>query len=132
MSYFKVNSKKLKKELVDISNLREEIILNFLMDASSIKLNEIPNKIDYKSSNIEFITRQIIKLIKEDFISTEEDFNLNDLDIQYFFNVYNPIIKMSSFSCELKHVNGGAIIYDIVRIGKNKDEYFLFIPDENG
>lgn len=131
MSYHQVNnSDKLKNELIDVSNLDEDFISNLLANVSSIKPNIISsNKLILNSSDKEIIINKIKTLIMEDFSSTKEDFDLNEFSIQYFFNYYNPIIKMSSFSNELKNLNGGAIIYDIIRIGKYKDEFYLFIPD---
>lgn len=131
MSYHQVNnSDKLKNELIDISNLDEDFILNLLANVSSIKPNIISsNKLILNSSDKEILINKIKALIMEDLSSTKEDFDLNGFSIQYFFNYYNPIIKMSSFSNELKNPNGGAIIYDIIRIGKYKDEFYLFIPD---
>lgn len=131
MSYHQVNnSDKLKNELIDISNLDEDFISNLLANVSSIKPNIISsNKLILNSSDKEILINKIKTLIMEDFSSTKEGFDLNEFSIQYFFNYYNPIIKMSSFSNELKNLNGGAIIYDIIRIGKYKDEFYLFIPD---
>lgn len=131
MSYHQVNnSDKLKNELIDVSNLDEDFISNLLANVSSIKPNIISsNKLILNSSDKEILINKIKTLIMEDFSSTKEDFDLNEFSIQYFFNYYNPIIKMSSFSNELKNLNGGAIIYDIIRIGKYKDEFYLFIPD---
>ncbi|MDK7375339.1 hypothetical protein QP519_07255 [Weeksella virosa] len=131
MSYHQVNnSDKLKNELIDVFNLDEDFISNLLANVSSIKPNIISsNKLILNSSDKEILINKIKTLIMEDFSSTKEDFDLNEFSIQYFFNYYNPIIKMSSFSNELKNLNGGAIIYDIIRIGKYKDEFYLFIPD---
>jgi len=131
MSYHQVNnSDKLKNELIDVSNLDEDFISNLLANVSSIKPNIISsNKLILNSSDKEILINKIKTLIMEDFSSTKEGFDLNEFSIQYFFNYYNPIIKMSSFSNELKNLNGGAIIYDIIRIGKYKDEFYLFIPD---
>lgn len=131
MSYHQVNnSDKLKNELIDVSKLDEDFISNLLANVSSIKPNIISsNKLILNSSDKEILINKIKTLIMEDFSSTKEDFDLNEFSIQYFFNYYNPIIKMSSFSNELKNLNGGAIIYDIIRIGKYKDEFYLFIPD---
>lgn len=131
MSYHQVNnSDKLKNELIDVSKLDEDFISNLLANVSSIKPNIISsNKLILNSSDKEILINKIKILIMEDFSSTKEDFDLNEFSIQYFFNYYNPIIKMSSFSNELKNLNGEAIIYDIIRIGKYKDEFYLFIPD---
>lgn len=131
MSYHQVNnSDKLKNELIDVSKLDEDFISNLLANVSSIKPNIISsNKLILNSSDKEILINKIKTLIMEDFSSTKKDFDLNEFSIQYFFNYYNPIIKMSSFSNELKNLNGGAIIYDIIRIGKYKDEFYLFIPD---
>lgn len=130
MSYYHVkNPDILKNELIDIFNLDSPVISSLLEKVSSIKPNKILGKIYKKSLDKEFLTNEIIKLINEDFDFTKEDFDLNEFKIQYFFTLYHPVMKISCFSCELKNLNGGAIIYDIVRIGKYKDEFYLFIPD---
>jgi len=94
MSYFEFNNPdQIETELIDVSTLREEIILKFLN--------------------------------KEDLKSTQEEFDFNGFSIQYFFIKYNPIVQMSSFSCEIKNLNGGAIIYDIIRVFRYGSEYYL-------
>src|SRR5690625_7569776 len=124
MSYHQVNnSDKLKNELIDVSNLDEDFISNLLANVSSIKPNIISsNKLILNSSDKEILINKIKTLIMEDFSSTKEGFDLNEFSIQYFFNYYNPIIKMSSFSNELKYLNVGAIIYDIIRIRNYKED----------
>ena len=116
-------------ELIDIFNLDSKVILSLLEKVSSIKPSKIHDKIYQKSLDKEFITSEIIKLINEDFDLTKKEFDLNEIKIQYFFTIYHPITKISCFSCELKNIEGGSIIYDIVRIGKCEDEFYLFIPD---
>src|SRR5690606_36258937 len=124
MSYHHVkNPDILKNELIDVFNLDSQVILGLLESVSSIKPNKILGEIYQESLDKEFITNEIIKLIKE-------DFDLKEFKIQYFFTLYHPVTKISSFSCELKNLNGGAVVYDIVRVGKYKDEFYLFIPKE--
>lgn len=130
MSYHQVNnSDKLKDALIDVFNLDPKVIYNLLAKVSSIKPNKILGKIYQKSLDKEFITNEIIKLINEDLELTKEDFDLNEFKIQYFLTLYHPVAKISSFSCELKNLNDGAVIYDIVRIGKYNDEFYLYIPE---
>lgn len=130
MSYHQVkNLDILMNELIDIFNLDSKVILSLLEKVSSIKPSKIHDKIYQKSLDKEFITSEIIKLINEDFDLTKKEFDLNEFKIQYFFTIYHPITKISCFSCELKNIEGGSIIYDIVRIGKCEDEFYLFIPD---
>jgi len=132
MSYYHVkNLDILKNELIDIFNLDSQVILSLVEKVSSIKPNKILGKIYQKSLDKEFITSEIVKLINEDFDFTKKDFDLNEFKIQYFFTLYHPVTKISCFSCELKNKEGGAIIYDIVRIGKYKDEFYLFITEED-
>ena len=130
MSYYHVkNPDILKNELIDIFNLDSPVISSLLEKVSSINPNKILSKIYKKSLDKEFLTNEIIKLINEDFTTTKEDFDLNKFKIQYFFTLYHPVLKISCFSCELKNPSGGAIIYDIVRIGIYKDDFYLFTPE---
>ena len=130
MSYYQIKSDKLNRKLIDVFKLDKGTLLNFLENVASINLSAITNEVYQKSSDKELILNEICKLVKEDFILTEKEFNTGEFDIQYFFIPYNPIIKISTFSCELKSTNGSAIVYDVVRIGKNENEFYLYLPNE--
>jgi len=126
MAYFEVNNPdNLKKELIDGSNPDSGLILNLLEKIKPKKAKYSSDKLYLISSDKEFLAKEIVKLISEDLESTIEEFDFDGFEIQYFFLLYNPFIKMASFSCELKNPNGGAVIYDIVRVYQYRNEYYL-------
>lgn len=126
MSYFEFNNPdQIETELIDVSTLREEIILKFLNKIQSEKPKKILGQMFLKSPDENLVAKEIIKLFKEDLKSTQEEFDFNGFSIQYFFIKYNPVVQMSSFSCEIKNLNGGAIIYDIIRVFRYGNEYYL-------
>lgn len=38
---------------------------------------------------------------------------------------------MMSFSCELENQEGGELIYDVVRIIKIQEHYYLILPEDD-
>lgn len=128
MSYYKIDATKLNRKLINTSDFDKDVIVEFLEDVPSINSKTTLDNVYIKSTDREFIANEINKLIKEDLSSTKAEFDLDEFGVQYFFCSNNPITKTSSISCELKNKEGGAVIYDIVRIGKAKDEFNLFIP----
>lgn len=121
----------LKDELIDVFNLNQQVMSGLLEKVSSINPDEVHGKLYLNSHDKVSISNEITKLIQEDLRSTRDDYNFDDFEIQYFFTLIHPVTKISCFSCELKNPDGGAIIFDIVRIGKYKDEFHLFVPEEN-
>ena len=129
MPYFEVNNPdNLKTELIDGSNPDFNFILKLLEKIKLKKAKHSSDKLYLISSDKEFLAKEIVKLISEDLESTIEEFDFEGFEIQYFFSLYNPFIKMASFSCELKNPNGGAVIYDIIRIYLYRNEYYLSKP----
>ncbi len=126
MNYFNLdNPNKLKTELIDLSNLNEKSILKLIEKIIPGKPENFQCKLFLITSDKEILVNEIINFIQLDLQSIKEEFDFEEFEIEYFFSLYNPVTQMASFSCELKRKSGGGIIYDIVRVFMNENEYYL-------
>lgn len=129
MLYFQI-----KKEIKNIVrfNLSEvspfllkEIIKNYTVTEKKQK----PANFYFQSSHIEEIFDEVYKLINKDFEEIINDFDFKDFEVSYFFWKKSPATQLSSFSCELINPDGGKVIYDVVRLVRFEEVYFLILPE---
>lgn len=129
MGYFSANKENKNIIQFNLNELHLFVLREIIKNHTVSQDKESPSGFYFQSSQISEIADEILKRLREDLNETINDSNLNKIDTNYFFWKKNPITKKSSFSCELVKPEGGKVIYDIVRLVKHKESYYLFLPE---
>lgn len=85
----------------------------------------------FKSSELNEVSEIIYTLLNKDSEETKRDNNPEDFSSNYFLWIKNPVVQMMSFSCKLKNLDGGSLIYDVVRLIKIQGDYYLILPEDD-